>query len=401
MKKIPTGVELTPFDPAYQADPYPVLQRLRELDPLHHDQELNRFFPCRYADVKAMLRDSELLTDPHSSKSDSYARHFMGAEGEEVSMLLADEPRHLRLRRLVSDLFKPRAVEKWRARIEQVVQIYLDRIKEPEFDLIAEYAEPIPTIVIAEIMGVPAERQEEFKAWSNMGIEAAFNPTPSAEAVAAAERGSSLMTAFFLEEIAERRSHPRDDLIGQLVEAEIEGDRLTDGEIVSQCTLLLLAGNLTTTDMIGNGIRALLENPGQLEKLRARPELIEATAEEVLRYDSPVLNSARITPRDMEIGGCPIEKGECLHVSLAAANRDPEVYTDPDAFNIEREHIPHQSFGGGRHLCLGAHLARLEGQIAILGLVQHFPELRFSEKGFALSFVPEFRGMDYCWLHTE
>ena len=153
--------------------------------------------------------------------------------------------------------------------------------------------------------------------------------------------------------------------------------------------------------MIGNGTRALLENPEQLAKLRARPELIGATIEEVLRYDSPVLNSSRITPADGEYRGCPVEKGECLHVSLAAANRDPKIYDNPDNFDIERQQISHQSFGGGRHHCLGAHLARLEGQFALLGLIQRFPKLRFGTKGLVQSFVPEFRGLDQCWLNID
>ena len=185
-----------------------------------------------------------------------------------------------------------------------------------------------------------------------------------------------------------------------LVASEIDGDRLSDAEIVSQCSLLLLAGNLTTTDMIGNGVRTLLENPEQLARLRAEPGLIGAACEEILRYESPVLNSGRITHQDTTYKGCPIEKGECLHVSLAAANRDPKVYENPDRFDIERPRFAHQSFGGGRHHCLGAFLARMEGQIAILGLVQKFPNLKLVEPGYEFSLAPEFRGMKHCWLSS-
>jgi cytochrome P450 len=399
-KSIPTGAQLTPFDPAYLEDPYAVLKTLRELDPIHHDAELKRYFICDYEDVKAMLRNPDYLSDPHSSKPDSFARFFLAAEGEEVSMLMADEPRHRRLRSLVNDLFKPKAVEKWRGRVEQVVAEFLDRIDGSRFDLIEAYAGPVPTVVIAEILGIPAERQADFKRWSNATVEAAFSPDPSSEAKAAGTEGAALMAAFFLEEIAQRRQSPADDLISQLVASEINGDRLSDAEIVSQCSLLLLAGNLTTTDMIGNGIRALLENPEQLARLRAKPELIEAACEEILRYESPVLNSARITHENISYKGCPMEKGECLHVSLAAANRDPKVYKNPDSFDIERPRIAHQSFGGGRHHCLGAFLARMEGQIAILGLVQKFPDLKLVEPGYELSLAPEFRGMKHCWLST-
>jgi len=394
-------MRLTPFDPDYLENPYSVLRQIREADPLHHDLELHRYFPTRYEDVRAILKDPDLLTDPNSSLPESYARHFINKEDEEVSMLLADGHRHRRLRQLVNDLFKPRAVEGWRERVEDVVRHYLDRIEGPEFDLMAAFAEPVPTVVIAEIMGIPSDKQADFKRWSEMTQEAAFNPVPSEEALKSAAKGAEQLESFFLKEIATRRQHPLDDLISQLIASEIDGDKLSDGEIVSQCVLLLLAGNLTTTDMIGNGVRALLENPAQLKKLRENNNLIEATIEEVLRYDAPVLNSSRITHQDTEISGCPIRRGECLHVSLASANRDPAVYQDPDLFDIERTPIPHLAFGGGRHFCLGAHLARLEGQIAILRLVQRFPKLRFAERGYVQSFVPEFRGLEYCWLRID
>lgn len=401
MKNPPTGMQLTPFNPEYLDDPYAILHALRASDPLHHDVELNRYFPTRYDDVRAILKDASFLTDPHSSRPESFARHFLSEEGEEVSMLFADGMRHRRLRLLVNDLFKPRAVEKWRARIEHVVDDYLDKLETPEFELMSGFAEPVPTVVIAEIMGIASDKQADFKRWSEMTQEASFNPAPSEEALKLAEEGARQLESFFLQEISNRREEPLDDLISLLIASEIEGDKLTDSEIVSQCVLLLLAGNLTTTDMIGNGIRALLENPNQLDKLRRDGTLIEATVEEILRYDGPVLNSSRITHEDTELNGCPIKKGECLHVSLAGANRDPDVYERPDDFNIERKRVPHVAFGGGRHLCLGAHLARLEGQVAIQRLIDRFPKLRFADRGFAQSFVPEFRGLDYCWLRSD
>ncbi len=400
-KEVPTGVELTPFDPAYLDNPYPTIKRLRELDPFHEDVQLKRFFPCRYDDVRAILRDSALLTDPHNSKPDSFARHFLAEEGREVSMLLADEPRHLRLRRLVNDLFKPKAVERWRDRVEDVVAQQLDQLLDDEFDLIECYASVVPAIVIAEIMGIPAERQAEFRRWADQSAEAVFSPDPSPEAVRLAEEGGFELDCFFRQMIAERREAHRDDLITQLLDARIDGDKLSDQEVVDQCVLLLVAGNLTTTDMIGNGVRALLENPDQLALLRQDPGLIEAAVEEVLRYDSPVLNSARITAEDSEVRGCPVQKGECLHVSLAGANHDPAVYPNPEKFDIQREQVPHQSFGGGRHFCLGAYLARMEGQIAILRLIERFPSLRLSERGFQQKLAPEFRGMSECWLSID
>ena len=316
-------------------------------------------------------------------------------------MLFADEPEHKRLRMLVNDIFTPRAVRVWQERITQVIDAQLDDITGPEFDLIADYAGPVPTVVIAEMMGIPVEMHSDFKRWSDTAVKIGFNPMPSEAELIEGAKARTALSDFFREQIEQRRSQPGHDLISQMLGAEVEGEQLSETEIINQCDLLLVAGNVTTTDMIGNGVKALLEHPEQLAKLRARPDLIEATVEEVLRFDSPVVNSGRITHAQVEIGGCPIRKGEALSVSLAGANRDPRVYQNPDAFDIEREHIAHQAFGGGRHHCLGASLARLEGQEAILRLVQRFPNLQLSNKGFELASIPAFRGMTSCWLSTD
>ncbi len=399
-KPVPTGLALTQLDNTFRADPYPVLKDLRERDPAHHDTELNRWFFCEYAEVKRILRDPDYFSDPHKSREDSFARFLLRGleEGEEVSMLLADEPEHKRLRNLVNDIFTPRAVQAWHDRIVEVIEAQLDKIEGPEFDLIADYAGPVPTVVIAEMMGIPADRHADFKAWSDTVVQSSFNPAPTEQDLAESVAARDKLVAFFLEQIEARRARPGPDVISQMLAAEFDGQRLSDRDIVNQCNLLLVAGNVTTTDMIGNGVKALLAHPEQLAKLRANPDLIGATVEEVLRYDSPVTNSGRISHDDIEIAGCPIRRGESLNVSLAAANRDPAVYDNPDQFDIERKQIPHQAFGGGRHHCLGASLARLEGGEAILRLVQRFPNLAMSEKGFEMAGIPAFRGMASCWL---
>lgn len=397
---LPTGLELTPLDEAFRADPYPVLKRVREREPIHHDTVLNRWFFTEYDEVRRILRNAEYFTDPHKSREDSFARFLLRDPDEEVSMLLADEPEHKRLRNLVNDIFTPKAVKAWHGRIVEVIEAQLDRIPEPEFDLIADYAGPVPTVVIAEMMGICSERHAEFKRWSDTMVQVGFNPAPTERQVQEGAAARGALNDFFREQIAERRANPGSDVISQMVSAEVEGSRLSEWDIVNQCNLLLVAGNVTTTDMIGNGVKALLQHPDQLAKLQANPELIDAAVEEILRYDSPVTNSGRISHEAIEIGGCPIREGESLGVSLAAANRDPAVYDDPDRFDIEREHIPHQAFGGGRHHCLGASLARLEGGEAILRLIQRFPNLDFSERGFEMHGIPAFRGMTYCWLRT-
>lgn len=400
-KNLPTGLGLTPLDTTFREDPYPVLRELRELEPVHHDTQLNRWFITEHNEVKRILRDPQYWSDPHKSREDSFARFLLRGEDEEVSMLLADEPEHRRLRNLVNDIFTPKAVMVWHERIIEVIEAQLDKIADGEFDLIADYAGPIPTVVIAEMMGIPAERHSDFKRWSDTSVRVSFNPMPTEVEVAEGKAARAALGDFFREQIDLRRAQPGGDLISQMLNAEISGDRLTEIEIINQCDLLLVAGNVTTTDMIGNGVKALLQHPQQLAKLRADPSLIGAAVEEVLRYDSPVVNSGRISHTEIEIGGCPIRKGESLSVSLASANRDPGVYINPDSFDIEREHIAHQSFGGGRHHCLGASLARLEGAEAILRLIQRFPKLQLGTGGYEMAAIPAFRGMSSCWLSTD
>lgn len=390
---LPQGIELTPLDERFRADPYPVLARLRTVAPVHEDTQLRRFIYTRHDDVYEILRDRDFWSDPRKANPGTFTREFLGSnQDEEPSMLLMDEPGHRRLRSLVSGSFTPAAVERWRPRIRAVVARILDGIRGEEFDLIAEFAGPVPTVVIAEMLGIDPARHGDFKTWSDQSVTVGFNPFATPEERAVAETARASLEAFFRDEIAARRASPGDDLISDMLRAESDGERLTEREMVRQCNLLLVAGNVTTTDLIGNGVKALLDHPEQLARLRAHPELIRNAVEEMLRFDSPVVNSGRIANRDIAIGGCPVHRGESLSTSLAAANRDPAVYPDPDRFDIERADTHHQSFGGGRHLCLGAHLARAEAQEAILGLIARFPGLRHGN-GLRYHAIPSFRGM--------
>lgn len=331
-------------------------------------------------------------------------------------MLGLDDPEHKRLRLLVSAAFTPRAVDKWRPVVHQVAAELLDEVEggdtsdhhdlpdhydDGEFDLVQALAAPLPAIAIARLLGVDPTKQADFKKWSEDSVEAGFNPLATDEQKARAGRAQEALDECFRAEIDKRRAHPADDLIGKMVLAQEEGDRLSEREIVTMCDLLLIAGNVTTSDLIGNGVRALLESPGQLQLLQARPELLPNAIEEMLRYDPPVTQSGRFASRDIEIGGVPIRKGQSITTVLAAANRDPDVYAEPDRFDIEREDTHHQAFGGGAHLCLGAHLARLEAQEAIAGLVARFPRLRPSERGLTYKRVPGFRGLAEYWVRRD
>lgn len=399
---IPTGLRLTVLDPVFREDPYPILAELRERDPIHRDTEFGRFVFTRHDDVVDILRHAEYWSDPRKGKPDSFTRRFLGGDtDEEPSMLLMDDPGHRRLRELVRHPFTPRAIERWRGRVRSVARSVIDGVEAGEFDLIAAIANPIPTVVIAELLGIDPERHADFKRWSDAAVKVSFSPLASPEDRFAADEARANLEEFFLEEIEKRRKAPGDDLISAMVRTEESGDRLSDPEIVMQSNLLLLAGNITTSDLIGNTVMALLRHPGELVKLRARPALMKNAVEEVLRYDSPVTNSGRIAHQDLEIGGVAIEQGDSLAVSLAAANRDPAIYPEPDRFDVERADTHHQAFGGGRHFCLGAHLARMEAAEALSALLERFPRLEFGAAGYVYAASPSFRGCSELWVRAD
>jgi cytochrome P450 len=397
---VPTGLQLTALDERFRNDPYPVLAELRSREPVHRDTVLNRIVLTRHDDVHAVLRDLEMWSDPRKGNPGTFAREFLDFGDDEPSMLLMDDPGHKRLRALVRKTFTPKAIERWRPRVREVAERIITTVGDEEFDLIERVAGPIPTVVIAELLGIDPEMHDAFKSWSDTSVVVAFNPAAEPQEQEAAAAAGAELDEFFRREIAARRRSPGEDLISGLLASEEDGDRLSEVEIIQMCNLLLIAGNVTTTDLIGNGMKALVHHTDQLAKLRHRPELISNAVEEMLRFDSPVTNSGRIAHRDLTMGGVKIEKGETLSVSLAAANRDPDAYPEPDAFEIERADTHHQAFGGGRHFCLGAHLARIEAQEAVLAMLQRFAHLGPAERGCHYAAIPSFRAMKELWLTT-
>src|SRR6266540_6996895 len=391
---VPTGIQLTALDPAFQADPYPILAKLRELEPMHHDTTLNRYVLTRHDDVDELLWDRSLSVDPRKAAPGSFESMFGFADAErEPSMLFADPPYHTRLRGLVSKAFTAKAVEQMRPRIQEIVDELLDAVDPArEVDLIEAFAGPLPTIVIAEMLGVDPADRGDFKRWSDLGVMN-FNPMLTPEERELVNEAGEAMDAYLRRVIEERRAQPRTDLITSLIAAEEGGDKLTDDEIVTMCSLLLAAGNVTTTDLIGNGVLTLLRNPDELRKLREDPILIKNAVEEMLRYDSPVIQSGRIPLADSVIGGIEIGAGQSVSPMLAAANHDPAAHPEPDKFDVSRQDTDHHSFGGGVHFCLGAPLARAEAQVAVGILVRRFPALRLSESRLEWRRIPSFRGL--------
>ena len=368
-------VHFNPMDPEFIADPYPTYHRLRAEDPVHHSP-LGFWVLTRYEDVVAALRDPRLVKEPIAAFVAARFGAAMPAMG--LSMLDRDPPDHTRLRSLVNKAFTPRVVEALRPHIQKIVDGLLARVEGARtMDLIEEFAYPLPVTVICQMLGVPVEDRERFKQWGldiARGLDAILLPPDSdvARRSAAARRA---LAEYFRALIAERRAAPRGDMLSDLIAAEEAGDKLSEDELLATCILLLVAGHETTVNLIGNGTLALLRHPEQLRRLRENPGLIASAVEELLRYDGPVQRTARIPSADVTFDGLTIGKGEMVMPFIGAADRDPAQFPDPDRLDITRTDNRHIAFGWGIHFCLGAPLARVEGQIAISTLVQRLPKL--------------------------
>ncbi len=378
-------VHFNPMDPEFVADPYPTYHRLRTEDPVHHSP-LGFWVLTRYEDVVAVLLDPRCAKEPIAALV--AARLGATTPGIGLSMLDRDPPDHTRLRGLVNKAFTPRVVELLRPHIQQIVDGLLDQVEGAgSMDLIEDFAYPLPVVVICEMLGVPAGDRQRFKAWGldiARGLDALLLPPDSD----VAKRSSAARHAFadyFRELIAERRASPRGDLLSALIAAEEAGDTLSEDELLATCILLLVAGHETTVNLIGNGTLALLRHPAELRRLRENPALIGSAVEELLRYDGPVQRTARVPSAHVTIGGRTIGTGEMVLPFIGAADRDPAQFPDPDRLDITRTDNRHIAFGWGIHFCLGAPLARVEGQIAINTLVRRLPNLALATE------APEYR----------
>ncbi|WP_239075562.1 cytochrome P450 [Planosporangium flavigriseum] len=363
-------------DPALRADPYPLLRQMREASPLPLIDGL-LVVTGRHRDCSAVLRH------PHAS-SERY-RSALTAPNLEIStlsFLSLDPPDHTRLRRLVSSAFTPRVVTALRPRITEIVDSLFRRVAEQgRMDVIDDLAYPLPVQIISELLGVPAEDHERLRAWSAQlarGLDPQFTD-PDPERVAVAEGARTEFNRYFSTLIAQRRTHPREDLLSLLVHAESEGDKLNEEELLATCVLLLVAGHETTTNLIANAVLALLRHPDQLDALRARPDLVDGCTEETLRYDPPVQMTTRAARGTLPVGEVEVPDGGIAVLLIAAANRDPDVFDEPDRFDITRKPGGHLAFAAGIHFCLGAGLARLESAVALDAFAQRIVAPRLLE----------------------
>jgi len=370
-----SGIAYNPLSKQFAQNPYPTYAALRQRDPVHRSGLMNSWLFARHADIDIILRDHQrFANDPRKGALSRRQRANLPPD-DEFTMLFLDPPDHKRLRALVNKAFTPKAVNALEPQIRSLLGSLLDGIDDPGgFDLMKAVAQPLPVIVIAEMLGIPPEDRAQFKIWSDQRART-LEPVIDDRERAASDAASKALDAYFRPIIQERRAAPQEDIVSALAQAEEEGDRLTEREMLNMLRLLLIAGNETTTNLIGNGFLALLRHPDQLQRLRDDPSMLPSAVDELLRFDSPVQTDFRRVLEDCEVNGFSLKTRDNIVLLLGAANRDPDVFDDPDRLDVGRADRSHLSFGRGIHHCIGAPLARLEGRIVLEMLLDRFSQI--------------------------
>jgi len=401
-------LEFQPSAPDFLADPFPFYRRLRDEEPAHWSPRLKAWVLTRYEDVKRVCLDTAGMS---SDRLRPFFASLPGAEAARMAeliriltlwMVFRDPPEHTRLRRLAAKVFHVRSINALRPNIEAITAWLLDALRERErVELIADFAGPLPALVIMDMLGAPRGELGRLKRLSD---EMALFIGSAREASAKYDRAEAAtreMADLFRALIAQRRAAPQRDLLSELVHLEDGGDRLSDDELVAMCVLLLFAGHETTTHHIANGVAALLRFPVEMDKLRRQPSLAPAAVEELLRYDGPIGAQVRIVQEPQVFHGKTFNKGERVFLMMNAANRDPRAYADPDRVDLGRHGVPHLTFGFGAHICLGFPLARLEGQIAIPAMLARWRSIEPAAERFEWMDSMVLRGMTAFHLHVR
>ncbi|HXO35094.1 MAG TPA: cytochrome P450 [Candidatus Acidoferrales bacterium] len=371
------------LDPEVLANPYPLYQRLRSEDPVHWDPFLHTWVVTRYADVVQVLYHFSASRTPTPEQLSALNLSALNPIAEVMmrQMLFLDPPDHTRLRALASAAFTPRRVEQLRSHIQDVMDTLLDKlVASGRMDVIADFAGPAPAIVTAELLGVPAADHAKLKDWSQDFAEMLGNFQHNPDRIPRVLRSVENLCSYFRTAMIEQQANAREGLIQAMMNAEVDGARLTAEEIIANLIVTMVGGLETTTNLIGNGVLTLLRNPDELEQLRADSSLIPSAVEELLRYESPSQHTARLAPDNVELGGRKILKRQAVIAVMGAANRDPERFPDPDRLDLARKDNRHLAFGWAAHFCFGAALARLEGQIAFETLLRRLPGLALETK---------------------
>lgn len=373
------------LEPEVLADPYPLFERLRSYDPVHWDPFLHVYVVTRYDDVLHVLHrfSAERTPTPAQLTAMGLADLNPIAQVMVRQMLFLDAPAHTRLRALASAAFAPSRVERLRSHIEEITNGLLDQVASSgRMDIIADLAAPLPAAVTAEMLGLPAADRDQLKSWSADFAEMLGNFQHNPGRAKQVLRSLDEMTVYLRAAIHGQSELCRTGLIGALLSAEQNGDKLTEDEVIANTIITMVGGQETTTNMIGNGLLALLKHPQSLAELRADSSLIPGAIEEILRYDCPSQHTARLAPADCELGGKAIRKGQAVIAVMAAANRDPRRFPEPNRFDIKRTDNRHLAFGWAAHFCFGAALARIEGQVAFETILRRMKNIKLDTADF-------------------
>ena len=395
-KKPNSIMEISAYDPEARDNPHPRLKRLREEHRVLRDEPVKTWLLTHYDDIRATVNDRTFVRHPINAEEGSITRMMVDPEdpeGRRSSILFQDDPDHSRNRLPLVKAFYAR-IKKMEPEIEAMIDKVIANAPESgRFDLMEHIAVPLPVMIIAHILGVDESRLDEFRDWSE-GVILSLNPMRSAEENAYMLASGEKLDAYFTELMEERRRTPKNDLISDMVQAQAEGGDFEDDELRTNLQALLVGGNLTTTDLIGNGVWLFLTHPEQLDALKTDPSLAANAVEEVLRYEAPVQATSRIVSEDRNVAGCPMKKSQPVFMSLAAANRDPAKFDAPESFDITVKRVSHVSFGGGAHICIGAPLARIEAKRVYQKLFERYPNMTLPEQDIVWRNLPFFRGIE-------
>ena len=371
-----------PSDPKTVANPYPYFSALRKDDPIHWHVKLKSWIVTRYDDVRSILSSDNITVDRLNnfySKLPSDEAELLKEIVKYLNLWAAfrNPPDHTRMRKIMMVAFTRKSINEMQPKISSITNATLSKLKNVnEIELVNHYASPIPGLTIMHLLGVPIDMLEEFKSWSDDMSKFIGGARNDKDKYEKASRGCRKMVSFFREIIEDRRENPSEGFLMDLINASVENDKFSDDELIATCMLILFAGHETTTNLISNGILTLIKNQSELKKLLSNPDLLDLTVEEIMRFDGPTNSLVRNVERDHELHNKKLKQGDRVFAMVSSANRDENIFNEPDVFKIDRSPNRHLTFGYGPHLCIGAALAREEGRIAIINFFKHYPKAK-------------------------